>query len=332
MSERQIRQNKITHEWVIFAPGRGERPRDTARHKVRRDDIPEYHPQCPFCPGNEDKLPPIIDESSNRSTGTWRTRVVLNKYPALIEQGDLERRFDGFFVSMDGWGRHEVIIENPAHNKQIATMTPDEVGRILETYRRRYSDLLSTTPEPTVVIFRNHGTGAGTSLIHPHSQLIATGWMPAHVRRREEQATHYFDSWGRCAFCDVLKAESRRGERKVYENESFFCFVPFAASVPCETWIMPKRHEPDFGAISDAEAVDLSHALHTVLLRMDEELNDPDYNYVIDTYPCRGVRQASLHWLVRVLPRLTTPAGFEIGSGININTSLPEDDAAMLRD
>jgi UDPglucose--hexose-1-phosphate uridylyltransferase len=39
-----------------------------------------------------------------------------------------------------------------------------------------------------------------------------------------------------------------------------------------------------------------------------------------------------LHWYLRVLPNLVRPAGFEHASGFTVNPSVPEEDAARLRD
>jgi UDPglucose--hexose-1-phosphate uridylyltransferase len=132
-------------------------------------------------------------------------------------------------------------------------------------------------------------------------------------------------------FLDMLAFEIQEQRRVVFENEAFVAFVPFAAEVPFEVWIMPRRPQADFGAISDPEKADLAHALRDVLGRLRNTLNKPDYNYIINT-PARYQRnEPHLQWYIQIRPRTTTPAGFEIGSGIPVNLSLPEDDAELLR-
>ena len=171
---------------------------------------------------------------------------------------------------------------------------------------------------------------AGASLTHPHSQLIATGIVPRHIRWQEDEARRYFDEWGRCIYCDVLAFEANDRRRVIMETPHFLAFVPYAAEVPFETWIVPKRHHADFEQITEAEQHDLATTLHAFLVRLCDALHDPDYNSMIITSIRRGADEY-LHWYVRVRPRLVTRAGFEIGSGIRINPSLPEDDAAVLR-
>jgi UDPglucose--hexose-1-phosphate uridylyltransferase len=211
-------------------------------------------------------------------------------------------------------------------------MTAPEVEAVIETYHRRYSDLMDDHQNMMTLIFRNHGPRAGTSLIHPHSQLISTSMVPRFIRQREEEAERYFDQWGRCVFCDILAYELKHQHRVVLENPSFGVFVPFAADVPFETWVVPKRHQSDFGQISDKQKTDLASALLDILSRLYHKLNDPDYNYVVNTSPRYRAAEPQLHWYLQIRPRLTTQAGFEIGSGISINPSLPEKDANFLND
>jgi len=329
MKTSEIRQNKATKQWVIYAPARRKRPRDFRKTKPERE-YPDYDKKCPFCPGNEHMLPQVIAETSDMKKA-WQVRTVPNKFPSLTPYGDLKRFNRGIYVGMKGYGNHEVVIETPVHNRQIGRMSVKEVSFIIEMYHKRYTDLMKRHENMMVIIFRNHGAQAGTSLIHPHSQIIATGMVPHHVRWREEEALHYFDEWGRCVFCDILEYETQYAKRIIYENRYFIAFVPYAAEVPFEIWIMPVKHKADFRDISDTEKANLASALKTVLERLHRKLNNPDYNYIINTSAQYRAKEPQLHWYLQILPRLMTRAGFEIGSGININPSIPEEDAKFLK-
>jgi UDPglucose--hexose-1-phosphate uridylyltransferase len=231
---------------------------------------------------------------------------------------------------MPGYGQHEVIIESPEHDQQIATMSKEEVEVVIETYHKRYIELMLEHENMMAIIFRNHGDRAGASLKHPHSQIIVTGMVPRHIRWREQEAQDYFDDWARCLYCDILGFEIQNRRRVVQENESFLAFVPFAAEVPFEVWIMPKNHQADFGSISDQEKSDFAAILKKVLGNLYEKLNDPDYNYVINTAARYKAEEPQVHWYCQIHPRLTTQAGYELGAGIRINPSLPELDADFL--
>ncbi|MFP4369714.1 MAG: galactose-1-phosphate uridylyltransferase [Candidatus Kapaibacterium sp.] len=328
--KHQIRQNKATKQWVIYSPARGLRPDDFIKGK-QKGAIPDFEENCPFCKGNESLLPEIKYEYID-SDGNWLTRSVPNKFPALSPDKTNERRQEGIYLTMQGYGIHEVVIETPKHNRNFPRMNIDEVEAVVNTYFRRYTALMEDNHNMSAIIFRNHGPGAGTSLEHPHSQILVTGIVPGDVRYREEEAQKYYDEWGSCVFCDMIAHELETGLRVIFENETFMAIVPYAAEVPYEVWIMPKRHQADFGEIKQEEINDMAQALKHVLTVIYFKLNDPDYNYVIYSAARYKTGEPQLHWYLKIRPRLTTRAGFEIGSGLSINPSFPERDAEFLRD
>ncbi|MCF6158267.1 MAG: galactose-1-phosphate uridylyltransferase [wastewater metagenome] len=333
MNESEVRQNKITKEWVIYAPARRKRPWDFQKPEQERAQPPPPHDaNCPFCPGNDHMLESITMEIKDENdNGLWGARLVPNKYPALTPSDGINRYTKGIYLAMKGFGYHDVVLETPYHNRQIGQMSVQEVERIVDVYHKRYRELMEEKANMMIIIFRNYGRRAGTSLIHPHSQIISTSMVPVYIRWREEMALRYFDEWGRCVYCEILEYEMKDGRRIIYENDHFVAFVPFAAEVPFEILIMPKIHKANFGKTSDNEKSDLALALKSILERLRKKLNDPDYNYIINTSVRYRAEEPQLHWHLLIRPRLTTMAGFEIGSGININPSIPEDDAEFLK-
>ncbi|MCW6036966.1 galactose-1-phosphate uridylyltransferase [Spirulina subsalsa FACHB-351] len=331
MNNSHIRLNVITKEWVIFSPSRRQRPQDFQQDPSLHIEPPCYDPHCPFCNFSEVSSEVVILEIANPQKTGWQTRVVPNKYPALTPDSKTTRQLDGIYLSMPGYGCHEVIVESPKHHLDIATMPLQEVEIVIETYHQRYYDLMVAHQNMMAIIFRNHGHKAGASLQHPHSQIIVTGMVPQHIRYAEQEAQRYYDTWSKCLYCEILAQEKRERVRMVAESNLFFAFIPFAADVPFEIWIMPKVHQADFGSISDAEKVDFASILRRVLRQLKTKLNNPDYNYVINTAARYKAEEPQVHWYCQIRPRLTTPAGFEIGSGISINPSLPESDAEYLR-
>lgn len=324
----QYRQNFITKEWVVIAPERAKRPDQFARKEESKVKL-QHDPKCPFCPGNENQTPSpilVIDGKDG-----WLLRVVPNKFAAVDPTACALRGMDGIFLSAEGFGIAEVIIENRSHNNCIATMTQEEVLGIMTSYRSRYS-VLSTDPNiDMITIFRNHGARAGTSLEHPHSQIIATPIVPTNIRQRMQQTQYYHDTYGKCAYCVLLDEEVSAGKRIVMESKYFVAHCPYASAMPFQTQITPKRHFSDFKDVSDEELKDLSIVLHTVLGKFHRGLNDPDFNYAIQTAP---ISDGALHYdhiSINITPRLTTAAGFEIGTGIFINIMPPENAAEFLR-
>jgi UDPglucose--hexose-1-phosphate uridylyltransferase len=328
--ESEMRQNAITREWTLFAPVRGRRPHDPQRFPAGSPQRGRYEPGCPFCPGNEAQLPPVITEMpAVEDLRPWQTRVVQNKFPVLTSGAVAQWVDRGTYAVMGARGRHEVLIESARHDDDLPEMSLEAVLTVIETYHQRY--LAALEGEAVTLLFRNRGPGAGASLGHPHSQLIAPPIVPPRIQRREAAARDFHDQHGRCGYCALLAQEMAEGERVVLTNEWFVAFVPYAAETPFETWLMPRRHAADFGAIAAEEKAGLASALREVLRRLSSQAGNPDYNLIVRTATRSASSAPFLHWYVQIRPRVALEAGFEIESGMHINTSLPEMDAALLR-
>ena len=325
----ELRYNVITRDWVIIATERAKRPDQFVKKREEKKAIPSFVANCPFCPGNEKMTPPetyVVPD-----TKTWQLRVTPNKFAALSPEGERHRSIQGIRRTVTGVGIHEVIVETPDHSKTTALLSDREVEIIIEVYLHRFKAASSDPRVEQVTIFKNHGDAAGTSLEHPHSQLIATPVITTQLRDRLMGALHHFDEFGECIFCRVMEQELVDGARIVLETPHFVSLIPFAALTPFSMLIMPRRHMACFDEMNDAEAADLAHNLRETLARLYYGLENPDFNYVIRTAPQedRGVKY--YHWYVSIIPRLTKMAGFELGSGMFINVSLSEESAAFLR-
>jgi UDPglucose--hexose-1-phosphate uridylyltransferase len=325
----EFRQNMLTHEWVVIATERAKRPEDFIKQATERPPLPEFSPKCPFCPGNEAQTPPPVHTIERN--GRWQVRVVPNKFAALQPDVPFQTEPHGRFLRATGYGIAEVIIETPRHDLSLATMDDGAVEDVVAAYKLRYLSAARQSQICFINLFRNHGLRAGTSLEHPHSQLIATPIVPPHVRNPIEQAVRYFDSHGQCIYCDMLAEEMRMGERIIAETEFFVAYAPYASRTPFEIRIMPKRHQPSFGDIGSREAADFAASLKRILARVRKGLADPDYNFIIRSATVGDENDKHFHWYMVIIPKLTTPAGFEIGTGIYINVTYPERCAEFLR-
>jgi len=328
----EIRQDPTTEEWVIMAKERAKRPHDFVRQRAK-PELPPFSPSCPFCPGNETETPPEVLLYQGKKAQGWRVRTFANQFAALRPEGSTARREEeGFFLDMDGIGVHEVLVETPVHNKPLALMEDSGVEDVLRAYQERYNALSRMSFVKLVIIFKNQGPSAGTSLEHSHSQLVATPVVPKHIRMKYEVAIRYYDNTGRCLYSDLVDHELRTGKRVVMETEKFVVFHPFASHQPFETWIVPRIYQACFGNASAEDLANLARVLRITLLKLYRGLNNPDFNYVIDTAPVGDENKNYYLWHLRIIPRLTEVAGFEIGSGININTALPEETAQFMRE
>ncbi len=334
----EVRQDIITGRWVIIATERGKRPESFAQAAGEApSDAGALEPpaDCPFCPGHEALTPPEVFATGGPDrrpdTPGWKVRVVPNKYPALTATGNLEPREAGIYRQFDGVGFHEVIIHSPDHWKSLGELDRDQIALYLAAARERYLVRGGDERVKYVHLIENHGRSAGASIEHPHSQLFALPLVPPVLLDEVAGMRQYREDKGVCPICAMLNEEDRVGERIVCESDHFMAFTPYASRVPFETWIVPREHVAHFPQLAAEALDDLAGLLRITMGRLHRGLGDPPYNLMLHSAPCEAGLYAEFHWHIEVWPKLSLPAGFEWGTGIMVNTVLPEESAAFLR-
>ena len=325
----ELRRDPIVGRWVIIATERARRP----NHFRRAEEPPGG--LCPLCPGHEDKTPSEVYVSGRPAVppnvAGWQVRVVPNRYPALMIEGQLDREADGIYDRMNGVGAHEVVIETPEHSRDLSELTDAQVTEVLFAFKARVLDLRNDMRFRYILIFKNHGSAAGATIEHTHSQLIALPVTPRQVADEIEGARRHHEHRERCIYCDIVGQERKDRSRLVHENEEFVVFEPWAPRSPFETWIVPRRHESNFEAEPKERLAFAAQALRITLAKLMTGLGRPAYNFIVHTNPLRDPPSASYHWHIEVVPALTQVAGFEWGSGFHINPVPPEEAAEFLR-
>lgn len=324
----EVRLNPITREWVIIAKEKGKKPEDFIIVKENRKP-PEFLKTCPFCPGNETVTPKetfkICDEKG------WKIRVVPNKFAMLSSEGEKFRTHTGLHKNVNGVGTHEVIIETPLHNLTTATMPLEQLKEVIQVYKDRFLEIYRDQRVEHVILFKNSGAASGTTIEHPHSQVVGIPVMPLHIRSRIENAMRFFDDTGECLMCRMIKDELNEGTRIVMDTKHFTALVPYAALSPFHTWIFPKKHSGFFGDMQSDEIWDIASNLKSIMARLYHGLNNPDFNYVVMSGNPSDVNSGFIHWYLSIVPRVAMASGFELGSGMYINSLIPEKAAEYLR-
>jgi UDPglucose--hexose-1-phosphate uridylyltransferase len=342
----ELRKDPIVGRWVIIATERARRPLEYQPDRAQ----PRPGGFCPFCPGHEEKTPHevlayhrpprVVSATSADDSGPvavpdrkdWTLRVVPNKFPALMIEGDLDRAGEGLYDKMNGVGAHEVVIETPSHDQRFADLPVEQIESVLYAFRERIHDLKRDQRFRYVMVFKNHGLAAGASLEHSHSQLIALPVVPVNVAEEMAGAHQHWELKERCIFCDIIRQEIGDGRRVIYENPGFVVLAPYAPKFPFETWVLPKTHGSHYEDAPRAQLAQLADALRVSLRKLNIALDDPPYNFMLHTAPFQQAGTPYYHWRFQIIPTLTKVAGFEWGSGFYINPTPPEDAAAFLRD
>lgn len=327
----ELRKDPVTGRWVIISTERRKRPTDFRLESVQL----EPDPSCPFCEGHEHMTPREIlahrPNGSHPNAAGWNLRVVPNQFPVLRVEGNLDRQGEGLFDKMSGIGAHEVIIETPRHDVSMATMGDAAIEGVLWAFHERVRDLKNDRRFRYIIIFKNHGTGAGAALDHSHSQLIALPIVPREVRDEVVGAKAHFKSKERCVFCDIIRQETSDGRRLIMETNEMVAVAPYAPRFPFETWILPRRHQAHYEDAHRHEYGALARALGEILRRINKMLRFPPYNLLIHSAPI-GEAADYYHWHVEIIPKLTKVAGFEWATGFYLNPTAPEEAAQVLRE
>ncbi len=174
-------------------------------------------------------------------------------------------------------------------------------------------------------VVQNWGAQAGARTNHLCLDLYDLPQVPHRIAEEMGGAARFVIREGECPFCRLVRDESRRPDRLVWEDRSSVAFAPYASRSSFEVWIVPRHHEADFGRASEPDVVATSEALRQVLGRLAASLDGPPYNLVLHTAPLREQVDATYHWHWEIHPRLREIAGLELGTGLPVNPVSPED-------
>ena len=327
----QMRKDVFTGRWVIVAETDALQPSDFRFKPFVRDAA-----FCPFCETNEASTPPevfAIRRSGSMANGPgWSVRVVPNSRPRLRIEGELGRRGEGFHDLMNGVGAHEIIAETPRHDRSFHELEPEGISDVIRAYVARIADLEGDARIRYVLIFKNHGAGAGAhTIFHSISQLMALPVTPRSIKTKLMVARDYYVQKERCLYCDVLAQELNTQQRLVAENSDFAAFAPFASHFPFELCVLPKSHNSAFSRITDSEIGKLAHILRDILKKLDSTLGRLPYSLSLQDRPLVRPRkgywrtvEADFHWHVEILPQVFRVTGFEWASGFFYNPMPPE--------
>jgi len=296
----EIRKSYLQNKYVIITPGRAERPRD-----IKEQTIIERTASCPFCPENLNRKN-ILDEIKMDDDSLVIS--LKNLFPA---------------VSLDNskaYGTQEVIIETPNHTKELAQLEEKEIEQVLKMYARRTEAISNNQRIEYILCFKNQGSKSGASIVHAHSQIFATDILPPDIHEELGLAQAYKIEHGTCPYCDII-AKEMKSERKIFEDKFVAAFTPYASEYHYEAWIFTKRHLDNIAKLDDDEFKSFAKILKVILLKLQQL--DLSFNFFLH----QVISNKDQHFYLKIQPRDSVWAGIELGSGLVINSVLPEDAA-----
>jgi len=337
----EFRKDLVSGDWVLIAPSRRKKDsllKEAQIKDKKRAELEKNIKKCPFEDPQKSGNPfPLLWYPGPRTTTSkmedlneWFVQVIPNKFPLLFKQEecpDFENAYSA--VKLPAVGYHEVIITRD-HNRPIDKMTLEELQLVLKAYKERYRTLAKDPCVKYILIFHNQGREAGASLFHPHSQLVALPVVDPYVSRRLKGAAEFYKRNKKCVHCVMIEREIKDGLRVVDKNEHFITLVPFAPRVSYETRIYPVKHSSRFEDLDKELFPVLAKSLKGAISRINSVLGNPDYNFFIHTSAVKE-KTDYYHWHIEILPRGFSWAGLELGGGVEVIMTPPEEAAGNLR-
>jgi len=294
----EIRKDAIGRKVVITAV-RGARPHDLApSERPAKTVLPE---KCFFCPGNEHLTPPEIDRIERN--GKWEIRCFPNKFPAFSVE------------SKKAYGRHEVIVETPEHQKTLSELSEENLFDYLSMVKRRMKSAMDDPKIAYTIVFKNEGKAGGASLEHSHTQLVSMSFVPDYIKKLAKKAGK------------IKKLKNKPIKNVFAKNPHFFALCPKAPRYHFETWIAPSADANSLVALSDEELRALASILKSVLTAFDAATGFGPYNIIFHSAPHAG---GEFPFHLEVVSRLSIWAGFELGTEVVMVSELPEMSAKVL--
>lgn len=335
----EFRRDMVCKDWVLVSSARSKRPIFGDIKKGMAGKQAQSIKSCPFedpqKSGNGEAIFWLPRPSNGKKVDSekfenWFTQVIQNKYPVVSKDSPSRCVKVGPHKKCDSFGFHEVVITRD-HSRPLQKMTVPEIVQVLRTFQERYKVLERDERIEYILIYHNHGFLAGASIAHPHSQIVALPIFPPDISRSINGGLLFFEKDKKCVHCAMLEFERRDKSRIIYENEHFVVFAPYASKVSYEVRIFPKKHSSDFEETPNIQLPLLAEALKNALARLARVLGEFDYNFFIHTSSARVDNVPYYHWHIEILPRTYKWAGLELGSGVEVISTPPEQAAEELR-
>uniref|UniRef100_A0A8C3Y5P9 Galactose-1-phosphate uridylyltransferase n=1 Tax=Catharus ustulatus TaxID=91951 RepID=A0A8C3Y5P9_CATUS len=261
-SEHQhVRYNPLRDDWVLVSAHRVKRPWQGQLEKPPPEDVPRWDPKNPLCPG----ATRANGEVNPNYEGTF---VFPNDFPAL--QPDAPEPDDSdhpLFRAAPARGVCKVMCFHPWSDLTLPLMSLPEIRAVIDAWAELATELGASYP--WVQIFENKGAMMGCSNPHPHCQVWASSFLPNEARLEDQTQRQHLSQHGVPMLLEYAEQEACRKERLVVENADWLVVVPYWATWPYQTLLLPRRHVCRLQDLSDSEKDNLASIMQRLLIKYD---------------------------------------------------------------
>ena len=308
----ELRKDAVTGWWVATVVDRAFHRDRFARSADPIDDGGD----CQNCrlPAGEGIRLRTLKDFAFHVVGTGEQARELEQSVAQVSIGDARAS-----------GSWRTIVAPPGEHRPLHAVGSETIVALLSEARAAVADARRTAQTDHLQVVQNWGAQAGARTNHLCLDLYDLPQIPHRIAEELGGAARFVIREGECPWCRLVREEPTRPERMVWQDADTVAFAPFASRSPFEVWIVPRRHEADFGRVGDADVAAAGEALRQVLAALAVTLDGPPYNLVLHTAPLREQVDATYHWHWEIHPRLREIAGLELGTGLPVNPVSPED-------
>ena len=308
----ELRKDAVTGWWVATVVDRAFHRDRFARSADPIDDGGDCQ-NCRLPAGDGVRLRTLKDFAFH-VVGTGEQARELEQSVAQVSIGDARAS-----------GSWRTIVAPPGEHRPLHAVGSETIVALLSGARAAVADARRTAQTDHLQVVQNWGAQAGARTNHLCLDLYDLPQIPHRIAEELGGAARFVIREGECPWCRLVREEPTRPERMVWQDADTVAFAPFASRSPFEVWIVPRRHEADFGRAGDADVAAAGEALRQVLAALAVTLDGPPYNLVLHTAPLREQVDATYHWHWEIHPRLREIAGLELGTGLPVNPVSPED-------
>jgi UDPglucose--hexose-1-phosphate uridylyltransferase len=225
------RYNPLLDEWLLVSAARTQRPWQGREEAASAETTLEYDPSCYLCPRNR--------RANGETNPDYEdTFVFTNDFAALLPGSPDDGLAHGLLRAEVEAGTCRVLCFSRRHDLTLARMEPRTVRGVIDLWVDQTAELGERFQ--WVQVFENRGEMMGASNPHPHGQIWAGRALPVDAAREDRTQREYQRRHGQRMLLDYA-AQEAGGQRVVNEDDDWLVVVPFWASWPYETLLIPKR-------------------------------------------------------------------------------------------
>ncbi len=327
----EFRKDPVFNIWTIID---NNMPVSVNVDNDNMEQLKEFEPNCQFCPGNEQHTGKELLKYNfiSKNKNDWDIRVFPKNNPVVKVETKLDKAAEGIYDWISGVGANEIVVESPKHNHKYYQMSLNRIEQIFFAYHDRIWDLKNDIRLEYILFFKDFLKKSEFEIKHPHSELLATPFVPPLVEEEIQNGQNYYNTKERCVFCDIVKSEIKSGVRLVARNENFIAICPYASRKPFEIWMLPVNHSSHFEKSKKTEYYGLAEIFSVCSKKLKKVAGCENFSFALHNSPLKSENLPYYHWHLEIYPDIVKTSVLHIGGCMHINPVSPEIAARALRE